>query len=174
VVDNLGGWFADEVLLMRCGWSVRRTRRVMQGFASGLPMLALAALCSVSEPGLATILLTAAIAGGSLAHAGYGANMIDVCGGRPELTGLFVSVSNTLGTLPGIVANWSTGRMLAAGGPGGGWPRVFFTAICVSAVGLGLFMRHAQGHDVFKARRPSRPVALLPVFGKNDPSRSPH
>ena len=147
LVDNVGGWVADEVLQRRLRWSRRSTRKAMQACAHGVQMVCFVALRATTRPTVATIFLTISISASSLSHSGYGANLIDVCGGSPGLTGLTMGVVNTVGTLPGIMANWATGRMLHA--DGSGWENVFTLVTAIYAVGLFLFLRYAEAHDVF-------------------------
>ena len=148
VVDNAGGWIADELLQRRLRWSVRATRKAVQAVASGAPALCFVALCATRDAKAAAALLSVAVSASSLSHSGYLANLLDIAGGCPALSANLAGVANTVGTLPGILANGLTGRILEAGG---GWHDVFALTAAIYVVGSGAFLRYAQGHAVFDA-----------------------
>jgi hypothetical protein len=147
---------ADALLQQRLGWSVLSTRKAVQLVANGVPILCFAALCVTSSPSAATTLLSLAIASSSLSHSGYSANLIDICGGCPQLTGVLMGVVNSVGTLPGILASWLTGRMLTGEGTQEEWATVFMLAIGIYAAGLAAFLVGAQAHDIFGPSRAER------------------
>ena len=78
------------------------------------------------------------------------ADLIDICGGKAAHTALLMGVVNTVGTLPGIIASWSTGQLLTGAGSRTEWSNVWLLAIGVYAIGLGAFLQFAQGHDVLR------------------------
>lgn len=145
VVANVGGWVADELLLRRLRLSVLRTRKIVQSVAYAVPITCFTLLATQGRgvsPQLASTLLTMAIAAFSLSASGYLANMVDISGG-PAMAGALMGVSNTLGTLPGILANGLTGWMLEASG--GDWSNVFRLAVALYAIGLAVYLRFAKG-----------------------------
>ena len=150
VMGNTGGWIADELLQRRCGWSLRTTRKAMQAIAHGVPAACFGLLCATTSAVAATAMLTVAISAASFSHSGYNANLIDICGGEAAHTARMMGVVNTVGTLPGILASWSTGQLLTGDGTQAEWRRVWTLGIAVYAVGLGAFLRFCQGHDVVR------------------------
>ena len=71
----------------------------------------------------------------SLSHSGAMANILDLTAGSAAHAGMLMGVANTVGTVPGIVANLVTGRMLGrSGGPH--WDDVFALGVGVYLVGL--------------------------------------
>jgi nitrate/nitrite transporter NarK len=119
----------------------------MQAVAMLVPMACLAALSVVTDPYVALGFLTAAVAFASLSHSGYSANIIDIA---PQLAGPLMGVVNTIGTVPGVLANILAGHILSS--PGGSWAQIFMIALVVYAVGLAAFLRHAQGHELHRPR----------------------
>lgn len=149
---NVGGWVADEVLLRRLGCSLRRVRKAIQAAASTVPAACFLGLCGVAEPATATALLTVAICFASLTHSACLANILDLTAGSAANAGLLMGVANTVGTLPGILANLITGRMLGGQDDDGGpqhWEHVFGLGVAVYIAGLVVYLRYAQGQPIF-------------------------
>ncbi|KAL1510641.1 hypothetical protein AB1Y20_006940 [Prymnesium parvum] len=156
LLDNAGAWVADALLLQRLRLSLRATRKAMQAVAMLVPMACLCALAVTSDPYVALALLCAAVSFASLSHSGYSANIIDIA---PQLAGSLMGVVNTIGTIPGVLANWLAGYILAQ--PGGTWGHVFMIAVLVYAAGLAAFLRYAQGREVLQPVQTCKdPVAL--------------
>ena len=147
--DNVGGWVADEVLLRRFGCSLRRVRKAIQAAANLVPAACFVALCGVREPATATALLTVAICFASLSHSACMANILDLTAGSAAHAGLLMGVANTVGTLPGIMANLITGRMLGGHDGRQRWEHVFGLGVAVYIAGLVVYLRYAQGRPIF-------------------------
>ena len=76
--------------------------------------------------------------------------MIDV--GGPDHAGSIMSISNSIGTLPGILGNLVTGYLLQQPGGSGeeqSWTPVFHLASAVSAMGGVVFLLGATDRNVF-------------------------
>ena len=56
---------------------------------------------------------------------------------------IVAGISNTIATLPGVLANLSTGYILQSTGQD--WTLVFMVAIAIYAVGLVVFLCYASG-----------------------------
>ena len=107
-------------------------------------LLALAAL-PIHTALAATGLLCLAMGLSGPGHSGYWANMIDI---SPNHAGKLLGYSNTIGTVPGIVANLFVGSVLTAQGDEG-WGTVWLSAIVMYALGTATFARLAVGHEIW-------------------------
>lgn len=145
LLDNAAAWFADNVLLRMFNFSVRTTRKTMQAVAMLVPMACFACLIWTSDPHIALFFLCAAVSFGSISHSGYSANIIDIA---PQLAGPLMGIVNTVGTVPGVLANWLTGYILSR--PDCGWAHVFSVTLVVYAFGLVAFLCFAQGHELLR------------------------
>lgn len=78
--------------------------------------------------------------------AGYWVNMIDIA---PNHAAHIMGVSNTFATIPGIIGNVVTGKILAATG---GWDLVFAIASLVLVFGAAFFHFNASDKSIYNAR----------------------
>ena len=76
---------------------------------------------------------------------GYWANIIDL---SPRYAGVLIGISNTIATLPGVLANLSTGYILKQ--TGDDWTWVFGIAISIYALGLSAYLWLASGDVQFE------------------------
>ena len=140
VMINIGGWAADR-LVKRCN-SITLVRKLMQtggmfGAAvffllapyAGTPLIALAVMCG----SLACIALT---------FSGYVPNFLDVA---PRYADMLLGISNTFGTIPGIVGVFLAGWLLDQTGSYAG---VFMTAAGVQVLGGVLWLLYATGEKI--------------------------
>ena len=141
--SNLSGSIADTLVLR--GWAIGTVRKLMQTIAFVGPAVSLAALASVSAAlprALAVALSCGALGFGAFSHSGYWANVVDL---SPRHAGVLIGISNTIATLPGILANVSTGYILKQ--TGDDWTPVFVLAISIYALGLSAFLLLASGDE---------------------------
>ena len=75
------------------------------------PAAALIAIGYINEPMSVVALLTATVGFSGFGSAGYGASFLDV---SPQYSGIILAISNTLATIPGIVAPIAIGDIVAA------------------------------------------------------------
>ena len=140
VMINISGWAADR--LVKQGNSITLVRKLMQttgmfGAAvffllatyAGTPLIALAVMCG----SLACIALT---------FSGYVPNFLDVA---PRYADVLLGISNTFGTIPGIVGVFLAGWLLDQTGSYAG---VFVTAAAVQVVGGVLWLLYATGEKI--------------------------
>lgn len=98
----------------------------------------------VEQPSLASFTVVTTVEGffSTFSFSGYLTNLIDI---GPHYAGALMGISNTLATVPGIVANVLAGEMLAATSD---WRPVFALSVAVLFGGLVAFMLLAKGHAV--------------------------
>ena len=145
--SNLSGATADG--LLKRGWRLGQVRKLMQTVAFVGPVAALLVLCMVPEEEgstwLAVTLSCAALGCGAFSHSGFWSNVVDL---SPQYSGVMLGISNTLGTVPGIMANLSTGYILQQTGNNWGW--VFGLAIAIYCVGLIVFLTWSSADEQFR------------------------
>jgi MFS transporter, ACS family, solute carrier family 17 (sodium-dependent inorganic phosphate cotransporter), other len=98
IVTNLAGVVSDHFI--RRGVAVVTMRKVMQSIGLLGPAVFLLLARDASSPDMALVLLCCAVGTLGCTWAGYAPNIIDVA---PRHTAAVAGVSNSLGTLPGVV-----------------------------------------------------------------------
>ena len=138
---TLGDWLQSTA-----GWSALRVRRVMQTAASVGGCVALTPLALVNStalsPFVATAALCVAVASQGFYYGGYHSYVQDVA---PGDAGLILGVTNTFGSVAGIIGNVVAGSM--AGGPSG-LSGVFAMAMLLHALSSVTWLLFARGRKV--------------------------
>lgn len=138
---NAGGWLADY--LIRQGHDKTRVRKTMQAVGFGGSAAVLAVVGYVESIPLAIALMSLGnIFGGAMAG-GFGVNHLDIA---PRGAGVIMGLSNTAGTLPGIIGVYISGLILQATGS---WALVFQTAAGVLTFGLVFYLIFARAEKLF-------------------------
>jgi ACS family sodium-dependent inorganic phosphate cotransporter len=138
---NLAGQLGDRMIAS--GMATRRVRKLMQGVGFGGAALALLALTVVeSAPVAVAVMCVSAILGGA-ASAGFGSNHLDIA---PRHAGALMGLSNTAGTIPGVVGVVLSGWLVDVTGS---WSMVFYVAAAVKGFGLAFFLTFAKGERIF-------------------------
>ncbi len=140
VMGNVVGVLADR--LIEKGWTVTRVRRFMQAIGSAGPALALIALASVNDANTAVILLTLSMGLSSFSFAGFATNHLDIA---PRHAGIIFGISNTAGTLPGIIGVALTGLMVETTGS---YASAFYLTAGMYALGLIVWQLFSTGERV--------------------------
>jgi len=140
IMGNVVGVIADR--LIDKGWTVTRVRRFMQFIGSSGPAIALIALASVRDAKSAVILLTVAMGLSSFSFAGFATNHLDIA---PRHAGIIFGISNTAGTLPGIIGVALTGLMVETTGS---YASAFYLTAGVYALGLVVWQLFSTGERV--------------------------
>lgn len=110
IFSNIGGVVADH-LITRKIMSVTRTRKFLNTIGFIVSSLALMALPEFRSPGGAVFCSSVALGFLALGRAGFAVNHMDIA---PRYAGIVMGVSNTAGTLAGIVGVKLTGQLLEA------------------------------------------------------------
>mgnify|MGYP001334690732 FL=1 len=138
---NLAGNLADR--LITSGMPVLRVRKLMQtvGFGGLAVCLLLVTSAETVTGAIAIMALGSALGAGSTG--GFAVNHMDIA---PKHAGTLMGITNTAGTIPGIVGVFLSGMILELTGS---WALVFGTAAVISLVGLVVFLRYAQADKLF-------------------------
>ena len=129
ILANISGTVADS-LSQRLG--LRSVRVLFQCTGNIIPAAAFVVLGFVSEKYTAFMIMVVAVGCSGIAYSGYSSNIIEIC---PHHTGLFYGISNTLATVPGIVAPALAGAMVSKVPTEGQWQGVFAIAAGMYVVG---------------------------------------
>ncbi|RAL45858.1 hypothetical protein DM860_006012 [Cuscuta australis] len=106
--SNIGGVAADHLITRRI-FSVTKTRKLLNTLGFFVASFALMALPQFRTPSGALFCSSVALGFLALGRAGFAINHMDIA---PRYAGILMGVSNTAGTLAGIVGVDLTGRLL--------------------------------------------------------------
>ena len=138
---NVGGWFADTLLIR--GVNKTTVRKILQTsglLGSGVFVLLVR---DVDSAGVAVMLMCGALGAASLTVAGFGTNHLDIA---PRYAGVLVGITNTFGTIPGIVGVAVTGWLVNATGS---YDSVFLMVAGVNLVGIVVWLTFSSGRKLF-------------------------
>jgi ACS family sodium-dependent inorganic phosphate cotransporter len=138
---NVGAQLADG--LLKRGRSLTFVRKLMQSVGFFGAAGALLAIGQVDTVPLAIALMCVALGLGSFALSGFGSNHLDI---GPRYAGALMGLSNTAGTLPGIIGVTVTGYILEATGS---WALVLGIAAGLYVVGALAWLAFATGERLF-------------------------
>lgn len=146
-MSNVGGWSGDW--LIRGGLTVGAARKTVNtaGFAGAVTLLMLMPAARTVTQGL--VVLTLCLGACGLARGGFSVNHMDIA---PRYAGILMGISNTAGTVSGIIGVSATGFMLeSAGGAesSAGWFRAHAIASCMAVVGAAFFIVCGRGERLF-------------------------
>ncbi|EMS65483.1 putative anion transporter 7 [Triticum urartu] len=110
IFSNIGGVVADHLITKRI-LSVTKTRKLLNTIGFVVSAVALMALPSFGTPSGTVICSSVSLGFLALGRAGFAVNHMDVA---PKFAGIVMGVSNTAGTLAGIVGVGLTGNILEA------------------------------------------------------------
>ena len=145
--SNAGAWLGDYVIKER-GASVAAGRKLVNscGFLAAAFMLCL--MPAASDVTFGLLVTTLALGAAGFARGGFSVNHMDIAPGH---AGVIMGISNTAGTIAGVIGVAVTGNILSSWGPDskGGWYVSFMLAAALCVVGTVVFARYAQGRRVF-------------------------
>jgi ACS family sodium-dependent inorganic phosphate cotransporter len=141
VFTNVSAQFADA--LLERGKSVEFVRKLMQSVGCLGSAAALLAVGQAHTVWLAITLMCAALGLGSFAFSGFASNHLDIA---PRHAGALMALSNTAGTMPGVIGVTVTGYILDATGS---WELVFGIAAALYVAGTIVWLVFAKGEALF-------------------------
>jgi MFS transporter, ACS family, solute carrier family 17 (sodium-dependent inorganic phosphate cotransporter), other len=139
-VGNASALMADRAIAR--GADVTVMRKVMQcsGLLGGAAFLLLAT--QAATPTMALLTLCGAMGAGALCWSGFASNHLDIA---PEHADVLWSISNTAGTVPGIVGVAATGLLLDLTG---GYGATFAVAAGINVVGAIVWLIWGTGKRI--------------------------
>ncbi|XP_043690260.1 probable anion transporter 6 [Telopea speciosissima] len=152
IFSNIGGVIADH-LITRKILSVTRTRKILNTIGFLVASFALMALPLFRTSGGAVFCSSVTLGFLALGRAGFAVNHMDVA---PKYAGIVMGVSNTAGTLAGIIGVDLTGRLLEAAKTAHldlsspeSWRSVFFMPGYLCIFSSIIFLLFATGEKIF-------------------------
>lgn len=138
---NIAAWVADAAI--RRGVSLSWVRKFMQtgGLLGAAAFMWMAAL--PATPTGAVLIMCGALGALGMTWAGYAPNHLEIA---PRHADILVGITNTAGTLPGVVGVAVTGWMLDVTGS---YPAVFMLAAAVTAFGALIWLAFARFKPLF-------------------------
>lgn len=134
---NVAGNIADR--LIRGGMDVTRVRKLMMTIGFGGVTVALLLVGLVDSPYMAIAIMSVGTALNAFVAGGFWVNHMDVA---PRHAGTLMGITNTAGTLPGIIGVTVSGWILQVTGS---WSLVFQVAGGVTLFGLVFYLLFASG-----------------------------
>jgi ACS family sodium-dependent inorganic phosphate cotransporter len=139
---NLSGFVADR--LIDRGMTITRVRKLMMLIGFGGSIIALLLVGRAENAVTAITIMTIGTALGAFSVSGFFVNHMDIA---PEHAGTLMGITNTAGTIPGIVGVLVSGWILDVTGS---WVLVFQVAAAVAAVGLIFYLIFGSGERQFE------------------------
>jgi MFS transporter, ACS family, solute carrier family 17 (sodium-dependent inorganic phosphate cotransporter), other len=139
---NGAGWLADG--LIRRGVPITLVRKGFQSLCFVGSAICLLLLSATASQWLALLYITLGLGAVATSAAGFLVNHLDI---GPRYAGVLMGITNTIGTIPGILAPAITGFIVQFTGS---WDLVFYLAAGISAVGEVIWLLFASGEQVFK------------------------
>jgi ACS family sodium-dependent inorganic phosphate cotransporter len=138
---NIAGNVADR--LIRGGMDVGRVRKLMQTIGFGGIASALLVVGEVESAWMAIAIMSVGNALGAFVTGGFAVNHMDIA---PRHAGTLMGITNTAGTIPGIIGVYVSGLILELTGS---WALVFQLAAGVTLVGLVVFLLLSSSRRLF-------------------------
>jgi len=142
LMGNVAGWSADA--LLKKGYSTTFVRKLMQIISLLGTALALLALTQVSSAPSAVLTLCVALGLGAFGFAGFASNHLDIA---PRYADILFGLSNTAGTIPGIVGVVLTGWLVELTGS---FTSAFIVTSGVCLFGLVVWLVFATGEKIIE------------------------
>ena len=138
---NIAGTIADRMIIS--GMDVTRVRKLMQTIAFGGLATCLFAIGHVDSAWAAIGILCLGKLFGAAGTGGFAVNHMDIA---PRHAGTLMGITNTAGTIPGIIGVYISGLILELTGS---WALVFEVTAGVTLFGLVFYLRFASGEKQF-------------------------
>lgn len=138
---NVAGTIADR--LIAGGMAVGRVRKLMQTIGFGGLATALIIVGQVETAWMAITVMTVGNALGAFVTGGFAVNHMDIA---PRYAGTLMGITNTAGTIPGIIGVFVSGLILELTGS---WTLVFQVAAGVTLFGLVFYLLFSSGKKLF-------------------------
>ncbi len=138
---NFAGNLADRLIAR--GMDVGRVRKLMQTIGFGGIAGSLMVVGEVDSVWMAITIMVIGTSLGAFVTGGFSVNHMDIA---PRHAGTLMGITNTAGTIPGIIGVYLRGMILQATGS---WALVFQVSAGVTIFGLIFFLLFASGKRLF-------------------------
>ena len=138
---NYAGRMADKMISK--GMDITKVRKIMQTLASGGLAVAFLFVGSVNSVTAAITIMCIGTAFSAFVTGGFLVNHMDIA---PRHAGKLMGLTNTAGTLPGIVGVYISGLILQATGS---WSLVFQVTAGITLLGLIFYLAFASGKKIY-------------------------
>jgi ACS family sodium-dependent inorganic phosphate cotransporter len=138
---NVAGMITDKVIA--AGHDLTFVRKLMQTIGFGGSAVVLAFVGYLESVGWAIALMSIGNILGAFGLGGWGSNHMDIA---PRHAGVLMGITNTAGTLPGIIGVFVSGLILQWTGS---WILVFQVAAAFNVFGLVFYLLFAQTEKEF-------------------------
>jgi MFS family permease len=138
---NIAGLITDKVI--SAGYDLTTVRKLMQTIGFGGGAVVLACVGYFESVGWAIALMSVGNMLGAFALGGWGSNHMDIA---PKHAGTLMGITNTAGTLPGIIGVFVSGLILQWTGS---WIMVFQLAAAINVIGLVFYLLFARTEKEF-------------------------
>lgn len=152
IFSNIGGVVADHLITRRI-LSVTKTRKLLNTIGFIIAALALMSLPFFRTSAGTVFCSSVSLGFLALGRAGFAVNHMDVA---PKYAGILMGVSNTAGTVAGIVGVGLTGRILEAAKTANmdlsnpeSWKEVFFVPAYLCIFSSFVFLMFSTGERIF-------------------------
>ncbi|CAK7338320.1 unnamed protein product [Dovyalis caffra] len=152
IFSNIGGVIADHLISKRV-LSVTKTRKFLNTFGFIVASLALIGLPFFTTSGGAVFCSALSLGFLALGRAGFAVNHMDIA---PRYAGIVMGISNTAGTLAGVIGVAFTGKLLEAAKAAHmelsnpeSWTAVFLIPGLLCIVSSILFLLFSTGERIF-------------------------
>jgi len=140
---NVAGWITDKMIAAK-RLRLITIRKLMQTIGFGGSALVLAFVGYIESVVLAIILMSLGNMIGAFAMGGWGSNHMDIA---PKHAGTLMGLTNTAGTLPGVIGVFVSGLILEWTGS---WVLVFQVAAAINIFGLVFYLIFARSEPEFE------------------------
>ena len=146
--SNFGG-FAGEYMVLTLQVSTKWTRTLINTCGLGLSAVTIYLMAEASTKAEGLFLVTTSLSFLGFARGGFAVNHMDIA---PEYAGVIMGISNTAGTVAGIIGVAFTGHLLDVSGGASalhGWKLALGFASVLNIFGLVIFHIYSKGTRVF-------------------------
>lgn len=142
VCTTAGGLLSDALIAR--GYTVASARKTINSAGFAVATLALLIVPAQTGAAAAAGWIALALGAAAVARGGFAVNHMDIA---PRHAGVLMGLSNSAGTLAGVVGVKLTGTILEASG--GTWAPVFHVAAAICAAVAGVFAVFGRGERLF-------------------------
>ena len=140
LMTNVSAWLADW--LLRRGATTTAVRKLMQSIGLIGAAVFLLLVRDVDSPGMAVLYMSGALGLASFTIPGFGTNHLDIA---PRYADVLVGITNTFGTIPGVVGVALTGWLVDRTGS---YDSVFLLVAISNLFGVVIWLAFSSGRKV--------------------------